>query len=73
MSSRSKIIPQRQSKTLPDALVASPGVSIGRPSSEGDRFCILGGGNSSYTKVLVDGTPVNEPGNAVDFANFSLD
>ena len=25
------------------------------------------------TKVLVDGTPVNDPGNAVDFSNFTLD
>ena len=67
-------ITQRQSKTLPDALVASPGVSIGRTGSEGGTASVfLGGGNSSYTKVLVDGTPVNEPGNAVDFANFSLD
>jgi len=67
-------IAQRQLRTLPDALLTLPGVSIGRTGSEGGTASIfLGGGNSSYTKVLVDGTPVNEPGNAVDFSNFTLD
>src|SRR5579859_6414686 len=70
----SEEIQQRQAKTLPDALLTSPGVSIGRTGSEGGTASVfLGGGNSSYTKVLVDGTPVNEPGNAVDFSNFTLD
>ena len=67
-------IDQRQAVTLPDVLVYSPGVSVGRTGREGGTASIfLNGGNSSYTKVLVDGTPVNEPGNAVDFSNFSLD
>jgi len=61
-------------RTLPDALLISPGIAIGRTGSEGGTASVfLGGGNSSYTKVLVDGTPVNEPGNAVDFSNFTLD
>src|SRR5215467_1491347 len=65
---------QRQFKSLPDALLTLPGVSIGRTGAEGGTASIfLGGGNSAYTKVLVDGVPVNEPGNAVDFANFTLD
>ncbi len=65
---------QRQSKMLVDALQYSPGISIGRTGSEGGTASIfLAGGNSSYAKVLVDGTPVNEPGNAVDFSNFTLD
>ena len=64
----------RQSVTLPDALLYVPGISIGRTGSEGGTASVfLNGGNSSYTKVLVDGTPVNEPGNAVDFSNFTLD
>jgi vitamin B12 transporter len=67
-------IVERQAKTLPDALLYSPGIAIGRTGPEGGTASIfLGGGNSSYTKVLVDGTPVNEPGNAVDFSNFTLD
>lgn len=65
---------QRQSKMLVDALQYSPGISIGRTGAEGGTASIfLDGGNSSYTKVLVDGVPVNEPGNAVDFSNFTLD
>lgn len=65
---------QRQSRTLPDALLHSPGIAIGRTGPEGGTASIfVAGGNSSYTKVLVDGTPVNEPGNAVDFSNFTLD
>lgn len=60
--------------TLPDALLTSPGVAIGRTGPEGGSASIfLNGGNSNFTKVLVDGTPVNEPGNAVDFSNFTLD
>jgi outer membrane cobalamin receptor len=67
-------IDARQSITLPDVLLYVPGVSIGRTGPEGGSASIfLNGGNSSYTKVLVDGTPVNEPGNAVDFSNFTLD
>jgi len=67
-------IDQRQFKTLPDGLLMLPGVSIGRTGSEGGTASVfLGGGNSAYTKVLVDGVPVNEPGNAVDFSNFTFD
>jgi vitamin B12 transporter len=67
-------IDARRSVTLPDALLYVPGISIGRTGSEGGTASVfLNGGNSSYTKVLVDGTPVNEPGNAVDFSNFTLD
>src|SRR5215471_11122169 len=67
-------IAARLAVTLPDALLTSPGVAIGRTGPEGGTTSIfLNGGNSNFTKVLVDGTPVNEPGNAVDFANFTLD
>lgn len=65
---------ERQAPALTDLLLFTPGVSLGRTGAEGGQASIfLSGGNSSYTKVLVDGTPVNEPGNAVDFSNFSLD
>ena len=67
-------IAARLAVTLPDVLLTSPGVAIGRTGPEGGTASIfLNGGNSNFTKVLVDGTPVNEPGNAVDFANFTLD
>ncbi|HXT26828.1 MAG TPA: TonB-dependent receptor [Candidatus Eisenbacteria bacterium] len=67
-------IDARLSVTLPDVLLTSPGVAIGRTGPTGGSASVfLNGGNSAFTKVLVDGTPVNEPGNAVDFANFTLD
>lgn len=67
-------IDARQSVSLPDALLFVPGIAIGRTGAEGGTASIfLNGGNSSYTKVLVDGATVNEPGNAVDFSNFTLD
>ena len=67
-------IDRRKVVSLADVLLFSPGVGVGRTGAEGGQTSIfLNGGNSSYTKVLVDGTPVNEPGNAFDFANFTLD
>ena len=67
-------IAQRGSVALTDLLQFLPALSIGRSGAEGGQTSVFtGGGNSSYTKVLVDGTPVNEPGNAVDFSNFTLD
>jgi vitamin B12 transporter len=67
-------INSRLALTLPDALQYSTGIAVGRTGPEGGTASIfLNGGNSDFTKVLVDGTPVNEPGNAVDFANFTLD
>ncbi len=64
----------RQAVSLPDALLFTPGISIGRTGAEGGTASIfLNGGNSDFTKVLVDGTPVNTPGNAVDFSNLTLD
>jgi vitamin B12 transporter len=67
-------IAQRQSVFLPEILLYTPGVAIGRTGPEGGATSIfLNGGNSNATKVLVDGTTVNEPGNAVDFSNFTLD
>ncbi len=67
-------IDSRQSVTLTDLLLFAPGMAIGRTGAEGGTVSIfLNGGNSSYTKVLIDGATVNEPGNAVDFSNFTLD
>jgi outer membrane cobalamin receptor len=67
-------IDARQWVSLTDALLFSPGIAIGRTGAEGGATSVfLNGGNSSYTKVLVDGVTVNEPGNAVDFSNFTLD
>lgn len=47
---------------------------MGRTGPEGGETSLfLDGGNSNHTLVLVDGTPVNQPGGLVDFSNFTLD
>jgi vitamin B12 transporter len=64
----------RQAVSLPDLLLFVPGISIGRTGAEGGTASIfLNGGNSNFTKVLVDGTPINPPGGAVDFSNLTID
>jgi outer membrane cobalamin receptor len=70
----SQQISERKVSALADLLLFAPSISIGRTGTEGGTTSIfIGGGNSNFTKVLVDGTPVNEPGSAVDFSNFTLD
>ena len=65
---------QRAATSLPDLLATQPGFSLGRSGAEGGETSLfLDGGNSNHTKVLVDGTPVNQPGGLVDFSNFTLD
>jgi len=67
-------IDARQSVSLTDALLFSPGIAIGRTGPEGGTASVfLNGGNSNFTKVLVDGAPINPPGAAVDFSSVSLD
>lgn len=64
----------RQSVSLPDALLFAPGIVIGRTGPEGGTASVfLNGGNSNFTKVLVDGAPINPPGGAVDFSSLTLD
>lgn len=67
-------IEQRQTILLPDLLATQPGIALARTGPIGGVATIfLDGGNSSFTKVLVDGTPVNLPGGDVDFSNLTLD
>ena len=67
-------IDTRQSIDLPSALLFVPGIAIGRTGAEGGTASVfLNGGNSNFTKVLVDGTPINPPGGAVDFSSLTLD
>lgn len=67
-------ISERKVSALTDLLLFAPGISIGRTSAEGGAASVfLAGGNSNFTKVLVDGTPVNEPGDRFEFSNFTLD
>jgi len=67
-------IEARQFVGLADALTFSTGVAIGRTGAEGGTASVfLNGGNSNFTKVLVDGAPINPPGAAVDFSSLTLD
>jgi vitamin B12 transporter len=67
-------IDQRLATSLPDLLETQPGFSLGRTGPEGGTASLfLDGGNSNYTKVLVDGVPANTPGGLIDFSNFTLD
>ena len=67
-------IDERQDIWLIDTLGAQEGASFARLGPFGGiTSFFLDGGNSNYTKVLVDGTPVNEPGGAVDLSNLTDD
>jgi outer membrane cobalamin receptor len=69
-----KEIEARQAVGLVDALLYVPGIAIGRTGAEGGTASVfLNGGNSNFTKVLVDGAPINPPGAAVDFSSLTLD
>jgi len=51
-----------------------PGISFSQLGPTGGTTTFfLDGGNSNYTRVLIDGVPVNQPGGSVDFSNFALD
>jgi vitamin B12 transporter len=67
-------IDARQAVTLPDILQYSTGIAIARTGAEGGTASLfLNGGNSNFTKVLVDGATINPPGGAVDFSSLTLD
>src|SRR5882724_2899448 len=67
-------IDNRQSVSLPELLEFSPGIAVGRTGPFGGSASIfLNGGNSNFTKVLVDGTPINPPGSAVDFSSLTTE
>src|SRR5579883_786654 len=67
-------IENRQAPSLPELLEFSPGIAIDRTGRFGGSASIfLNGGNSDFTKVLVDGTPINPPGSAVDFSSVTTE
>lgn len=67
-------IDQRQATSLPELLEFSPGIAIGRTGPFGGSASVfLDGGNSNFTKVLVDGTPINPPGSTVDFSSVTTE
>jgi vitamin B12 transporter len=67
-------IEQRQTVSLPDLLATQTGVSLARTGTIGGLATLfVDGGNSNFAKVLIDGTPVNEPGGTFNFSNLTLD
>ena len=58
---------------LADALRDVPGASVVQSGSFGSQTAVfLRGGESDYTKVLVDGVPLNDAGGAIDLAHLSV-
>ncbi len=60
--------------TVADALRQVPGLALAQTGSYGGATSLfIRGGESKYTKVLVDGVAVNEAGGAFDFASLTTD
>ncbi len=69
-----EVIRARGITRVVDALRAVPGASVvqnGSPGSVTSLF--LRGGESRYTKVLIDGVAVNSPGGYFDFSHLTTD
>ena len=60
--------------SVSDALREVPGISVARSGSFGGQTSVfVRGGQSNYTKVLIDGVPMNQSGGAFDFATLTTD
>jgi vitamin B12 transporter len=60
--------------SVAEALRQVPGLSLAQTGSYGGATSLfIRGGESKFTKVLVDGVPVNEAGGAFDFSSLSTD
>lgn len=60
--------------TVADALRQVPGVALAQSASYGTATSLfIRGGESKFTKVLLDGVPVNEAGGAFDFSTLTTD
>ncbi len=67
-----KEIEARQALVVSDLLRSTPGVTVIRSGGYGATTSLfMRGGESNYTKVLLDGIPLNEPGGAFDFSSLS--
>jgi vitamin B12 transporter len=61
-------------RTVADALRAVPAATVVETDAYGSVTSLfLRGGESDYTKVLIDGVAQNAPGGAYDFANLTTD
>jgi len=60
--------------TVADALRLVPGADVVESGPRGGTTSLfLRGGESGYVRVLLDGVPLNPPGEAYDFANLTTD
>jgi vitamin B12 transporter len=65
-------IDARQEAAVSDLLQTVPGLTTNRTGGYGAITSLFTrGGESKYTKVLLDGIPVNDPGGAFDFGSLS--
>jgi outer membrane cobalamin receptor len=67
-------ISDRQELWLAPILGTSGGINVVREGPFGGiTTMFLDGGNSNYTKVLIDGAPANQSGGDIDLEGFDLD
>jgi vitamin B12 transporter len=65
-------IDRRQHPLLADLLRDAPGTTVVRVGAPGGITSLfVRGGESNYTKVLLDGIPLNEPGGAFNLSNVT--
>jgi len=65
-------IDRLQQPLLADLLRGAPGTTVVREGAPGAVTSLfVRGGESNYTKVLLDGIPLNEPGGAFDLSNIT--
>src|SRR5689334_9646288 len=59
---------------IADALRLVPGMTVARSGSYGAPTSLFTrGAQSNYTKLLIDGVPLNDPGGALDLGLLTLD
>src|SRR5258705_8284481 len=61
-------------RTVAEALETVPGVHVAETGSFGGQTSLfMRGGESDYTKVLLDGVPPHQAGGAIDLAQLTTD
>ena len=67
-------IERRQEPQLADLLRLAPGTQVVRSGAPGSVTSLfVRGGESNYTKVLLDGIPLNEPGGVFNLGNLTTE
>ncbi len=61
-------------RTVAEALATVPGAHVVETGSFGGQTSLfMRGGESDYTKVLLDGVPLNQAGGGIDLAHLTID